>query len=148
MALFHKEWNTITIHRVISEFLRAERDNFAPIHPPWTPLINSPNLDDPLENNKRLRLFYIKRSIFWIEIPLDTIWYEVNSLTANELDELYVSAKHNPVWDGAGNKLDRVAAVEKIPLHTPPEAWGRVILWGHNKDGPFSIIEVSNGVQF
>jgi hypothetical protein len=32
-------------------------------------------------------------------------------------------------------------AVEKIPLHTPPEAWGRVILWGHNKDGPFSIIE-------
>ena len=68
-------------------------------------------------------------------------WYEVVSLTENEIDELYVSARHNPQWDGAGNKLDQVAKVARLRLESPPDAWARIILYGHTKTGPFSIIE-------
>jgi hypothetical protein len=76
----------------------------------WLPVIDNPNLDDPLENHKRLRLLYIKRGKFMIEIPPDTEWFEVQSLTDNEVDQLYVSARHTTQWDQAGSKLDCVAA--------------------------------------
>ncbi len=47
-----------------------------------------------------------------------------------------------PQWDAAGNKLDQVAAVAQVPLESPPIAWdGHIILWGHDKGGPFSILE-------
>jgi hypothetical protein len=35
-----------------------------------------------------MRLLYLPRAIFWIEVPLDTKWYEVAYLTESELDEL------------------------------------------------------------
>ena len=77
-----------------------------------------------------------------IEIPPDTTWWEVCSLTENEIGELYVSAKHNKQWDDAGNKLEQVAAVVREPLKSSPNTWnGRIILWGHDRNGPFSIIE-------
>ncbi len=141
MALAAMVWTEISIHHVVSEWLRAERDTRFNFYEAWLPIIDNPNLNDPLENHKRLRLFYIPRGRYMIEFPPDTKWYEVQSLTDKELDELYVSARHNDKWDKAGNKLDRVAAVEQWSLTAPPAAWGRIILWGHDKTGPFSIIE-------
>ncbi|SRR6266436_452459 len=142
MALIHKNWTKVSINNVVSEFLRGERDRISSIYPPWLPIIDSPNLKDPLENHKRLRLLYIYRVNFWIEVPPDTEWYEVHSLTENELDELYMSARHNGEWDAAGSKLVKVAAVSPLPLRAPPDVWpGRIILWGHEKTGPFTILE-------
>lgn len=65
-------WTEISVHNVVSEFLRAERDTRFNFYPPWLPIIDNPNLNDPVENHKRLRLFYILRGIFMIEIPPDT----------------------------------------------------------------------------
>jgi hypothetical protein len=76
-----------------------------------------------------------------VEIPLDTLWYEVLTLTENDLDELYVSAHHNEKWDRAGNKLDQTAKADPQELKSPPAEWARIILWGHEMSGPFSIIE-------
>jgi hypothetical protein len=76
-----------------------------------------------------------------IEIPPDTKWYEVQSLTENEIDELYVSARHTQLWDQAGNKLDRVATVAPEQLKSAPDSWARIVLWGHGRAGPFSIME-------
>jgi len=42
MALIDMDWTEISIHNVISEFLRAERESFGALHPPWLPLIDSP----------------------------------------------------------------------------------------------------------
>jgi hypothetical protein len=141
VALVDQRWRRIGIHNVISEFLRAETDTIFNFHRPWLPLIDHPNLDDPLENHKRMRLLYIQRARFLIELPPDTVWYEVG-LTDKELDELYLSARHNPTWDSAGNKLGLVAETVKEPLKVPPNDWpGRIILWGHQRTGPFSIIE-------
>jgi len=76
-----------------------------------------------------------------IEIPSDTGWFEVENLTENEVDELYVSARHTPQWDQIGNKLTDVAKAAPEPLKAPPDKWARIILWGHTRAGPFSIFE-------
>ena len=55
-----------------------------------------------------------------IEIPPDTTWWNVRSLTENELGELHVSARHNPQWDVDSNKLESVAAVVQEPLTSCP----------------------------
>jgi hypothetical protein len=140
MALASMVWKEVSIHKVILEFLRGEYAKSG-FHPRWSPIITNPNLNDPVENHQRLRLLYIPRTIFMIEIPPDTKWYEVDHLTENELGELYVSAKHNPEWDQAGNKLDQVAQAVREPLKAPPNQWAQIILWGHSEMGPFSILE-------
>src|SRR5262249_21782917 len=134
----------MSVHHVLLEFLRSEQKTTKSHTPPdWQSVIANPKLSDPLENQKRLRLLYIPRARFMIEIPPDTTWWEVHSLTENELGELYVSAKHNTEWGGPGNQLGQVAAaIPAIPLDAPPDAWpGRIILWRHNRKGPFSIME-------
>jgi hypothetical protein len=63
-------------------------------------------------------------------------------VTEDRLDEFFMSAKHNRQWDDAGNKLEKVAIEIKEPLKFPPSAWpGHIILWGHDRKGPFSILE-------
>jgi hypothetical protein len=141
MALANMSWEEISIHHVVSQYLRNDRGHYASFPQPWQDIIDNPNISDTLENHMRLRMFYIKSGLFMVEIPPDTKWYEVKNLTDNELDELYVSARHNPQWNQAGSKLDKVAIAEKLQLTSSPAAWGRIILWGHDKSGPFSIIE-------
>jgi hypothetical protein len=136
------KWTKIGIHEVVLEWLRGERDTKFNFYPPWLPVIDSPNLRDPVENHKRLRLLYIKRGPFIVEIPPDTEWWEIHGFTENELDELYLSARYHPSpWNDAGvNKLDKAAAI--IPQDPIPMPWsGRIILWGHDKAGPFTIME-------
>ena len=143
MALVDMSWTRISVHNVVSEFLRGERDKFS-FYPAlaWLPIIENPDLSDPLQNHKRLRLLYLNRGMFMIEIPPDTTWWNVHSLTENELGELYTSVRHTPPWDAAGSKLEKVAAVTLEPLKSAPSSWnGRIILWGHGRVGPFSILE-------
>jgi hypothetical protein len=134
-----RTWKETTIHFVISQWLRAERENFS-FEPQWLPIVDNPDLANPEENHKRMRLFYIVRAIFLIEVPLDAEWYEVESLTENEFDDLYTSARHGQEW--AGRKL-REAAIGTAPLtlRTEPKDWARIILFGHSRTGPFSILE-------
>ena len=109
---------------------------------PWLPVIDNPDLNDPLQNHKRLRLLYLKRAKFMIEIPPDTTWWNVRSLTEDELGELHVSARHTEQWNVDNYKLESVAAVVRKGLTSPPTTWpGRIILWGHERTGPFSILE-------
>jgi hypothetical protein len=89
MALVDMHWTQISIHNVVSEFLRAERERFS-FYPPWLPVIDDPDLGDPLQNQKRLRLLYIQRANFMVEIPPDTTWWNVESLTENEINELHI----------------------------------------------------------
>jgi hypothetical protein len=144
MARDRKKWTPTSIHRVVSEFLLGERQGVADLYPPWLPIVDDPHLDDPLENHKRLRLLLIRRGVFMVEIPPDTQWYEVQ-FTEKDIKRLYVSAKHNPDWDRPGNRLDQVAATlrpEPAPLTAPPDKWAAcIILWGHKRSGPFTIIE-------
>jgi hypothetical protein len=76
-----------------------------------------------------------------VEIPSDTVWYEVRSLTENEIDELFVSARHNDRWNRAGNKLTQVAVAARETLTAATNEWPRILLWGHDRSGPFSIFD-------
>jgi hypothetical protein len=141
MALANMRWTPVTWHHVVAEFLRAERNTKFRFYPPWLPVIDSPNLVDAVENHQRSRLLHIMRGPFIVEIPRDTAWYEVEFLTHNELNEIYVGSKFNPQWDATGNRLDQVALIAKEPMTADPANWARVILWGHDNAGPFTILE-------
>jgi hypothetical protein len=142
MAFADMNWTAISIHCVVLEFLRAEREKHFSFYPPWLPLIDNPNPNDPMENHRRLRLSYLKRAIFMFEIPPDTQWYEVHSLTENEADELYVAARYNPQWDAAGNKLDKVAGPFTIV-----EGNHRMLAWAHANPRPQLNISVYVGLS-
>jgi hypothetical protein len=101
MPLADMEWTEISIHQVVLEFLRGEQATTKfPAPPEWQPVIDHPNLSDPLENQKRLRLLYVPRAQFMIEIPSDTTWWQVRGLAEHELSELYTSAKHDKKCQG------------------------------------------------
>jgi hypothetical protein len=100
MSLATMKWTSVSMHNVIVTWLRAERDtNVARIlaalpAPVWSlglsKLLDQPDLNNPEENRARLRLLYMIRNVFIVEIPPDTKWYNVNNLTDNELSELRV----------------------------------------------------------
>ncbi len=138
MTLANMNWSAVLIHQVVSAFLRAERHEFGKIFPPWLPLIDHPNLGDPVENQKRLRLLYYKRGMFMIEVPPDTRWYEVRYLNEDHLDQLYCAGRFNAPW--AGKKLIDAAEFGD-ELYSDPKDWKPIILWGHDKAGPLVILE-------
>ena len=39
------------------------------------------------------------------------------------------------------NELVKVGARKHFQLTNPPSEWGSIVLWGHAKQGPFTIIE-------
>jgi hypothetical protein len=160
MSLAQKNWRSVSLHRVVLEWLRAERDTgvrgiFARVPDlVWAKglnaLLDRPRLSNPEANRARLRLLYMYRNVFMVEIPPDTKWYEVRTLTQQELNELHV-VNYVTFNDPADqNELMKVAARkamveqkrnEKIEPRSAPSDWDPPILWGHTKAGPFSIIE-------
>ncbi len=160
MSLAQKNWRSVSIHRIVLAWLRAERDsgvrNALAGAPElvWAPglnlLLDRPRLNDVEANRARLRLLYMYRNVFMVEIPPDTKWYEVRTMTDAELKELHVVNFHNFNDPADQNELIKVAVRkasveqkrnEKIEPRGPPSDWEPPILWGHSKAGPFTIIE-------
>jgi hypothetical protein len=145
MSLVNMEWNRVSVHEVVAEFLRGERFKFERLLPSAEmALIDTPNISDPRENHARLRYLYCSRGSLIGEIPPDTRWYEVRNLTGEELSELHVIARCG--WDHSGdkNELFRVALRRPSVLTSQPSSWARPILWGHAKAGPFTVLEGNN----
>jgi hypothetical protein len=148
MSLASMVWKRVSVHEVVAEFLLGERHRLAGAFssPSALRLITSANTSDPLENHSRLRLLHLIRRALIGEIPPDTRWYEVRNLTDNQLPELHVLARS--VWDAPGqdkNELFCVAARRRPQrLSAQPSSWHSPILWGHDKAGPFTIIEGNN----
>jgi hypothetical protein len=109
-------------------------------------LIDQPDFHNADDNHRRLRLLYQLRGPLLTEIPPDTAWYQVSNLTPHEFPQLHIIARCG--WDDLESK-DRnelIPAAKRNPkiLKTPPMEWAAPILWGHSKDGPFTIIEGNN----
>jgi hypothetical protein len=146
MPLVQETWTAVSVHKVLLGWLRAERDTNANIaHLLKTQqhlrrLVDNPDVRDPEENRARLRLFYSARWPFFFEIPPDTVWYEVQSVSEAHFSELRaVNFGH---WNDAAdqNELEFVAARKKLALRGAVN-WEGIVLWGHDKTGPFSIFE-------
>jgi hypothetical protein len=85
-----------------------------------------------------------------VEIPPDTKWYEVRGVTDDELSQLrnvnYADfngiAAQNELLQIAPNKhIVEQRRNQVIEEKSPPANWEPPILWGHTKEGPFTIIE-------
>jgi hypothetical protein len=141
MSLFNMKWRRVTVHTIVAEFLRSERHKLRQLPPAELTLIDQPNMNDPSENHARLRyLAEIRRQLIG-EIPPDTQWYKVISLTDAELLELHIIGRCG--WDNLSdqNQLLSVAARSPEPMNSQPSNWRVPILWGHERTGPFTIIE-------
>lgn len=142
MSLANMVWTQVTIHDVVAAFLQSERDKFAGLPPDLMHKIDSPDTNNSLDNHFRLRLLYYVRCFLMAEIPPDTQWFEVQNLTNNELNDLYVVGRCG--WDAPGldnNQLATVALRRQETLTAPPSSWRKLILWGHDRQGPFTILE-------
>lgn len=151
MALATKKWSPISVYKVIAAFLIAERETRVKEKLVDTGfisaadvarLLDAPNIDNPEENYFRMKMLYRYRNVFFGELPPDTAWFEVDNLTDAELSQLHVVGRCG--WDDTTrdqNELLQVAQRRQELLTTPPGVWKPIILWGHAKAGPFTIIE-------
>lgn len=154
MSFAQMRWTRISIHRVVLAWLRAERNTnvarqlSAVPALVWSPglahLLDDPDFNSPDENRARLRLLYMIRSLFLVEIPPDTAWYEVRNLTDDELGELRAVNYGDWTDPTEQNRLDRIAARKQLSLQVQPQNWDPPILWGHHRNGPFAILEGNN----
>jgi hypothetical protein len=138
VSLADQHWTQTSIHEVVAAFLQAERHAFDFI-PRWLPVVDNPNLDDPIQNQKRLRLLYLKRAQLMLEVPPDTQWWNVEYLLESDIDNLFTAARFGAPW--CGQKLSDRDHFENGVLKSDPADWKRVILWGHERTGPFVILE-------
>lgn len=144
MALVNKVWHEVPVHEMIVEFLQSERDELVKhLTEEEMETVDSPNTLDENQNHARDGFLWSIRGGLCEKIPLGVKWYKVEHLTDEELPELHVIARVG-IWAalGADNNLMRAAALIPVePLRNTPEDWNHPILFGHVRDGPFTILE-------
>jgi hypothetical protein len=137
-------WQPVTVHAVHLAFVSAEWPKLPLAMPAERHLIDAPDLTNASENERRRALLYSWRKPLMEKVPRGTSWYEVRYLERRHLDELLVIGRCG--WDDVAdrNELPMVAKREHLVLATPPAEWSEPILWGHDRSGPFTILEGNN----
>ncbi|MDZ7860959.1 MAG: hypothetical protein U5O15_09925 [Candidatus Krumholzibacteriota bacterium] len=145
-TLSDQAWTEISIHHVYHSFLKGELGERNPHKmSEYHKIITTPDFKDPMENHLRFRLLIevCGRKGLLAMIPCSTKWYQVEFLNEQHISELRVIGRCE--WDSKTksdkNEIEKVILREKEPLRTEPSNWDAPILWGHYKDGPFTIIE-------
>ena len=151
MTLADMQWKRASLHRVVLAWLRAERkevaERLAQLHPSlWRPagfpaLLDNADVENTQENRDRLRLLYLIRNVFIVELPPDTVWYQVRNLRHEHLSQLRAVNEANWIDPADQNELFKVASRKKLKYEQPWQEWDSPILWGHDRNGPFTIIE-------
>jgi len=138
-------WTEVDLSHVHLSFLRAEWHKIPVANKDeFRQLLDAPHLSDRAENDLRIQLLNSLRKPLLQRIPGDTRWYEVRHLQESHLIELRVIGRCG--WDDGAdqNELDKVAKRKHNHLKENPLSWEAPILWGHNKSGPFTILEGNN----
>jgi hypothetical protein len=143
MSLALKARQPTSVHDVVAEFLLNELHKVVQLSldQHMMGVVENPNTKNPDDNHLRLRILTYLRGSLVGEIPPDTRWFEVHSLSKGDLAELRVIARCG--WDDPAdqNELIKVAKRKPEPLSAAPAAWRKPILWGHDQTGPFTILE-------
>jgi hypothetical protein len=96
-------------------------------------LIDTPDPRNDAEHQLRFELLREWRGGLLSGVPLATTsWYEVRYLRFEHLRELLVIP--DKYWFSLESRFPR-------RLHEAAEHWASPILWGHKKQGPFTILE-------
>lgn len=139
-----QKWEEVSINEIILVFLTGEYNecvkNFGELALIHKEIIQNPNLNNESENSIRSMLLAFRIGIM-AQIPLSTKWYKVSSINESNLNELYSINDTGWVSDEDNNELLKVAKRKKINLKTDSQNFIAPILFGHNKYGPFTILE-------
>jgi hypothetical protein len=144
-ALADETWISATHAEVCMAFLRAEWEKVPEITR-WHDrrLIDAPDLANGQENSLRRLILGSWREPLLAHIPADTSWWRVRSLRHTHATELLVIASDDWRDPMDGNELVRVARRRGETLRSQPADWSPPILWGHQRAGPFTILEGNN----
>lgn len=148
--------NEVTWAFLCSEFdQRVEPGYRARLLAAFPGIVNRPNFNDPHENlNRHLALQSIRSGLLhWL--PLSTRWSKTR-LKHTQVDRLRVFGRSGLDGPHDRNEVTQVAARVDWTLTAPPSQWKPVVLWGHDRRGPFTILEgnhrivsaVRSGVAF
>ncbi len=141
VQLSAEAWAPCSVQAVVLAFLKAEWDKWPLLHMLCDRgLLDRANLEDPVQNSLRASLLWQVRGMLWQHVPSDTEWFEVRHLTGVHFGQLLNI--HHLDWSRltATNTLEEVAQVQPEPLRGVPDEW-QPILWAHDQDGPFTILE-------
>jgi hypothetical protein len=140
------QWRPAPFDDVVRCFLESEIGRFARYFDLTdgddvliTSILNSPTA--PETSALRRALLGLIRFGLFHHVPPTTQWFSV-TLDGSNLDELRVAARCG--WDAASdrNELRRVAErCERIETIESPEYWKPIVIWAHDPNGPFVILE-------
>jgi hypothetical protein len=140
VSLASQRWESASIHDVAVEILVADQRKLDQFPEPLRQKALSRDTSRPADNHFRLRLLHHICGQVVCEIPPDTAWFAVRSLSRRELDEVTVIAPWGWHVDG-DHRLLAVAPVRGAAMESCPSSWRMPVLWGHSRDGPFTIID-------
>jgi hypothetical protein len=145
VVLADETWISATHAEVCLAFLRAEWEKVPEITR-WHDrrLVDAPDLANWHENSLRRLILGSWREPLLAHIPADTSWWRVRSLRHTHTTELLVIASDDWRDPLDGNELLNVARRRGETLRTKPADWSPPILWGHEREGPFTILEGNN----
>jgi len=138
-----EDWTPSSHDAVVLAFLKGEWSRWRLADRGDIRLITEPDLTDATQNLTRRRLLQSVRSVILERIPADTIWFEVRQLNARHFWQLHNIHRSDWSRHTDTNELLKTAHVRPETLRQESGSWGswRPILWGHNRGGPFTIIE-------
>jgi hypothetical protein len=136
-------WAPSSYDAMVLAFLKGEWSRWRLADRGDVKLITEPDLTDPIQNLARRRLLQSIRGVLLAQIPRDTRWFEVKHLSARHFWQL--RNIHRSDWSGHSHthELLEMARLQPERLRQESNSWGswRPVLWGHNRTGPFTIIE-------
>ena len=136
-------WASSSYDAMVLAFLKGEWSRWRLADRGDVKLITEPDLTDTIQNQTRRRLLDSVRRVLLSQIPRDTRWFEVRHLGARHFWQL--RNIHRSDWSGHSDthELLEMARLQPERLRQEANSWGswRPILWGHNRTGPFTIIE-------
>ena len=143
-TLATQQWASVSFNDVALAFLQAEWNKLAPLAWLDRGLIEQPDLRSPLENAARLSLLMGNRRELLTPLPTSTAWFRVAFLKQEHLPQLRVIGGCGFRGTELGHVLTDVAARVPRALRAEPEAWAPLVLWGHERHAPLTILEGNN----
>jgi hypothetical protein len=141
-ALSDESWTPSSAHAVVLALLSAEWDKWPRLNEIGDRrTVDAADLHDAVGNDLRFALLWQFRGGLLQWIPQDTDWYQVSALRERHFHQLRAinfSDWNNPADE---NELEKVAVRKPLALQGAVSAMDPPILWGHDRDGPFTILE-------
>lgn len=156
-----EQWQECTFAEITDGWLRAEQHKLREKFVEWKRpdlvrrldrhLARAPDFSDDDANADQVELLASFRAPLLNGIPANTAWFRVSSLRNIHLEQIHVIGRcgwedqgqsdHNEVRHVAKRKVKKG---ETWNIERGPDSWGFLLLWGHHRGGPFTILEGNN----